>query len=37
MVKLDNDWDALLADEFKKDYYLQLRGKLKEAYCQYLW
>ena len=32
MVKLHNDWDALLAEEFQKDYYLQLRAFLKEAY-----
>ncbi|MCL1842704.1 MAG: uracil-DNA glycosylase [Defluviitaleaceae bacterium] len=32
MVKLNNDWDELLAEEFKKDYYLQLRAFLKEEY-----
>ncbi|MEA4923529.1 MAG: uracil-DNA glycosylase [Eubacteriaceae bacterium] len=32
MVRLENDWDELLADEFKKDYYLQLRGFLKKEY-----
>jgi len=32
MVHLQNDWDDLLADEFKKDYYLQLREFLKSAY-----
>ena len=32
MVKLNNSWDALLADEFKKDYYLQLRQFLKAEY-----
>ena len=32
MVKLQNDWDNLLQDEFKKDYYQQLRGFLKEEY-----
>jgi uracil-DNA glycosylase len=32
MVTLNNDWDGLLADEFKKDYYLKLRAFLKEAY-----
>ena len=32
MVKLHNDWDAILAEEFKKDYYQQLRAFLKEAY-----
>jgi len=35
MVKLDNSWDALLADEFRKDYYLQLREFLKKEYSQY--
>ena len=25
MVNLGNDWDDLLKDEFKKDYYLKLR------------
>lgn len=32
MVTLDNDWDDLLADEFKKDYYIKLRGFLKSEY-----
>ena len=32
MVKLDNDWDELLVDEFKKSYYLELREFLKEEY-----
>jgi len=32
MVKLDNDWDALLAEEFQKEYYLQLRNFLKQEY-----
>ena len=32
MVHLHNDWDELLADEFKKDYYQQLRSFLKQAY-----
>ena len=32
MIKLNNDWDALLADEFKKDYYLSLRQFLKHEY-----
>ena len=32
MVKLNNDWDELLADEFQQNYYLQLRDFLKEAY-----
>lgn len=32
MVKLHNDWDALLAEEFRKEYYLRLREFLKEEY-----
>ncbi|WP_296647290.1 uracil-DNA glycosylase [Romboutsia sp. 13368] len=32
MVNLDNDWEELLADEFKKAYYLELREFLKEEY-----
>lgn len=32
MVSLNNDWDTLLADEFKKDYYLALREFLKSEY-----
>ena len=32
MVKLGNSWDALLADEFKKEYYLKLREFLKAEY-----
>lgn len=32
MVTFNNDWDALLADEFKKEYYLRLRAFLKEEY-----
>jgi uracil-DNA glycosylase len=32
MVKLYNDWDELLVDEFKKPYYLELREFLKEEY-----
>ncbi|MCL2708090.1 MAG: uracil-DNA glycosylase [Defluviitaleaceae bacterium] len=32
MVSFGNDWDALLADEFKKDYYLRLREFLKTEY-----
>ncbi len=32
MVSIGNDWDGLLADEFKKDYYLKLRQFLKEEY-----
>ena len=32
MVNIGNDWDGLLADEFKKDYYLKLREFLKSEY-----
>lgn len=32
MVSIGNDWDALLADEFKKPYYLALREFLKSEY-----
>lgn len=32
MIPLGNDWDDLLKDEFKKDYYLRLRQFLKHEY-----
>lgn len=32
MVSFGNDWDGLLEAEFKKDYYLSLRGFLKQEY-----
>ena len=32
MVNIGNDWDEILADEFKKDYYLSLREFLKSEY-----
>ena len=32
MVSLGNDWDGLLAEEFKRDYYLKLREFLKSEY-----
>ena len=32
MVNIGNDWDALLAGEFKKEYYLKLREFLKAEY-----
>lgn len=35
MVNIGNRWDEILADEFKKDYYLQLREFLKREYGQY--
>lgn len=33
MVNIGNDWDELLKDEFKKDYYLKLREFLKHEYA----
>ncbi len=32
MVNLGNDWDNILADEFSKPYYLELREFLKKEY-----
>ena len=32
MMHIGNEWDALLADEIKKDYYLRLREFLKNEY-----
>ena len=32
MVHIGNDWDALLKEEFEKDYYLSLREFLKVEY-----
>ena len=32
MVKLGNDWDDILADEWQKPYYLKLRAFLKNEY-----
>ncbi len=32
MVRFNNEWDALLADEFHRDYYLRLREFLKREY-----
>ena len=32
MVNIGNEWDTLLAEEFEKDYYLQLREFLKQEY-----
>ena len=32
MVVLNNDWDKLLEDEFRKQYYLELREFLKAEY-----
>ena len=35
MVSLGNDWDKILGDEFKKDYYLKIRDFLKKEYSSY--
>ena len=35
MVHLGNKWDEILADEFKKEYYLNLREFLKQEYSRY--
>lgn len=35
MVNLGNKWDEILAEEFKKDYYLKLREFLKQEYGRY--
>lgn len=32
MVRLGNDWDSILADEFEKPYYKELRAFLKAEY-----
>ena len=32
MISFENDWDILLSEEFKKDYYLKLREFLKYEY-----
>lgn len=32
MMHIGNEWDALLADEIQKDYYLRLREFLKQEY-----
>lgn len=32
MVHIGNDWDEILADEFRKEYYRQLREFLKREY-----
>lgn len=35
MVNIGNDWDKILKEEFKKDYYLKLREFLKIEYRNY--
>ncbi len=32
MVHIGNEWDSLLAEEFRKEYYLRLREFLKQEY-----
>ena len=32
MVNLGNDWDIILSEEFKKEYYLKIREFLKSEY-----
>ena len=34
MINLGNDWDDILSEEFKKDYYLKIREFLKKEYAQ---
>lgn len=35
MTNIGNDWDALLAEEFEKDYYRKLEAFLTEEYANY--
>lgn len=35
MVHIGNSWDDILAEEFKKEYYLDLREFLKREYANY--
>ena len=35
MVKLGNNWDEILKDEFEKDYYKKIREFLKFEYSHY--
>ena len=35
MVKLGNDWDEILKDEWEKSYYKKLRAFLKEEYSHF--
>lgn len=35
MVNLGNSWDEVLAGEFEKEYYLELREFLKTEYSSY--
>lgn len=33
MISIGNSWDALLKDEFAKEYYMRIRGFLKSEYA----
>ncbi len=35
MVQFGNNWDSILAEEFKQEYYLKLREFLKNEYSRY--
>ena len=35
MVKLGNDWDNIIGEEFNKEYYLKLRAFLKDEYTNH--
>ncbi len=35
MVSIGNDWDGIIGDEFKREYYLRLREFLKQEYKTY--
>lgn len=35
MVTIGNDWDGIIGDEFKREYYLKLREFLKQEYKSY--
>ena len=36
MVKIGNDWDGIISEEFQKPYYLKLRQFLKKEYEQHI-
>ncbi len=36
MISFGNDWDDLLKEEFKKEYYVKLRQFLKQEYNNYI-
>ena len=33
MINLGNDWDSILKEEFRKEYYLKIRSFLKDEYA----